>query len=360
MTHHDKRVRNAIFFLVAAVGLNASAFAAPKITTVTLEKNSDTGTPQLVISGSGFTSKKHAKPLHYFDFENQQLGSNLQASHSNSSIITNGVITDETTPTKSGSSMRFKVEQDPSEIAIPEINFSSDQLYVYFHRRYNFSIGDSGTWGNSGFNLKTNRLWSRTKNNIYIGYQGKEGNKSGRIYPEYTADGGSVWTGSRLPQLENRWAQEEIIYQAGDIGVKNGRFDLIRDGVPAHSAVFRMRTSSYPEPYSQLVFDQISNGVAEDRALYIYYDNIYIDDSFHRVYVSEGPTFSEAGLRLIQVPTEWNDNKISVDFSPGSSSVSNLFVYVVDSNGNANQSGVKVCQQGCLSPPSPPPVVGVD
>ncbi|SDW60105.1 hypothetical protein [Marinobacter mobilis] len=340
--------------ITAIIGVPNIGLADPVIDSITLSENSE-----MIIFGSGFTSKNHAAPLYYFDFENNNLSQNTKYSHLSSLVTANGITTSETTPTGVGNSMRWRVSQDYRALPIPEIDFNSNQLYVYFHRRYNFSISDSSTWGSNGFNLKTNRLWADTKNNIYIGYQGKEGNSSGRVYPEYTADGGAVWTGSRLPQVQNTWSQEEIVYQSGDIGVKNGRFDLIRDGSPAHDQPFRMRTSSYSEPYDQLVFDQITDQTPSDKYLYIYFDNIYIDDSFHRVYVSEAASFLEAKQRLIQVPSEWQDNRIVAYFDPGSYSPSNLYVYVVDAQGRANSNGIRICQSDCPSPPNPPPSVGV-
>lgn len=330
------------------------SLAAPTINATKLTSDPQSGETQILISGSGFTDKKHSLPLYFFDFEDNKVTQNPKYSYVSTLVTTNGLLTSETTPTGSGNSMRWRIQQDYRALPIPEIDFSSDRLYVYFHRRYNFDIGDSSTWGANGFNLKTNRLWANTKNNIYIGYQGKEGNGSGRIYPEYTADGGAVWTGSRLPQVANKWLQEEIIYETGDIGIKNGRFDLIRNGTSAHDQLFRMRTSSYPEAYDQLVFDQITDQTPADKYLYIYFDNIYIDDSFHRVYVSDAPVYSDAKLRLIQIPTEWNDTSITVIFNPGSYSPSNLYLYVVDGNGNANAYGVEICQDDCPSPPSPP------
>lgn len=342
-------------FLLTTLGMalyGSTAHAEPKIGTISQVTADQL---KLVINGSGFTAKTHAKPLYFLNFEEGQL------TQSNYSLVTtplktNGTLTSETTPFGNGNSLRYRVINDSHSVAIPGITFNPapNQLFIFFHRRYNFSISDPETWGPDGLNLKTNRMWSPDNNNIYIGYQGKEGDGSGRIYPEYTATGGSVWTGSKLPQVANQWLQEEIIYKASDIGVKNGRFDLIRNGIPSHDSLFRMRTEGYPSKYNQLYFDQISNGVNDSQNLYIYYDNIYIDDSLHRVYVSEAPTFSEATTRLIQVPTGWSDSTIEVVFNPGDSLPSNLYVYVVDGNGDVNSVGARICEGDCPTPPNPP------
>ncbi|WP_162628792.1 hypothetical protein [Marinobacter bohaiensis] len=332
--------------------LVAEGFAAPQISSVT--QKTDGGESQLVISGSGFGNKPHPRPLYYFDFEDNSREQNSSFSMTSESLSTDGELVSETTPFGSGNVLRFTIRQSSSAVAIPRIEFDSDQLYVYFNRRYSFSIDDSSTWGSIGFNLKTNRLWGDSGNNIYIGYQGKEGTSSGRIYPEYTAEGGATWVGSDLAQLEDQWTQEEIVYQASDVGEQNGRFDIIRNGNSVHDSNFRMRTSSYPDRYSQLYFDQISNGTNANQTLYIYYDNIYVDDSFHRVYLSDASSFSDAKNRIIQIPTDWSDSNVVVNINPGDFDLSSAYVYVVDGNGDANSNGVRVCADDCPSPPNPP------
>lgn len=349
----------ALLLILLGIGLHANNIhATPKIDSVS-QINIDQS--KLVINGSGFTSKEHAKPLYFFDFENGKL-TQSDLSLVTTPVETNGISTSETTPFGNGSSLRYRVIDDYRSVAIPgiTINPAPNQLFVYFHRRYNFSISNPETWGSNGLNLKTNRLWSPDQNNIYIGYQGKEGKDSGRIYPEYTGASSSVWTGSRLPQVDNQWLQEEIIYEVSDIGVENGRFDLIRNGSASHDSLFRMRTESYPGKYNQLYFDQISNGVNGSINLYIYYDNIYIDDSLHRVYVSEGQTYSEAKKRLVQIPINWSDNSIEVLFDAGDSLPSDLYVYVVDGNGNANSVGARICDENCPAPPAPPGSVEIN
>lgn len=350
-----------IAFLPIALGLAlhiSNTHATPQIASIS---QIDADRSKLVINGSGFTAKEHAKPLYFFNFEDGKL-TQSDSSLITSPLKTNGISASETTPFGQGSSLRYRIINDYQSVAIPGITLSPapDQLFIYFHRRYNFSISNQETWGPNGLNLKTNRLWSPDKNNIYIGYQGKEGNGSGRIYPEYTGASGSVWTGSKLPQVENQWVQEEIIYEISGIGVENGRFDLIRNGSSAHDSMFRMRTESYPGKYNQIYFDQISNGVNDSNTLYIYYDNIYIDDSLHRVYVSEAATFSEAKKRLIQVPINWTDSTIEILFDAGNSLPSNLYVYVVDGKGNANSFGAPICEENCPVPPTPPGSVQIN
>ncbi|WP_417536860.1 hypothetical protein [Methylophaga sp.] len=340
--------------LLSAVAVCPAA-GAPSISDV---NQVTTPQPKLIISGSGFTSKPRPQPLYFFDFED---GTKSQSPRSfiSSPLNATGTITRQTTPFSSGHSLRYTITDDHSATVLPriELDQAPDELYVYYHRRYDFSIADSSTWGPNGLNLKPNRFWSRDGNNIVLGYQGKEGVNSGRMIAEYTGTGGTLWLSRSLPQIKDEWIQEEIIYKAGDVNVQNGTFDIIRNGVLPYQRKWRMRTNDRPGKYNQFYFDQISNGVNASKGMNIYYDNIYVDNSFHRVYVSESATYNSANKRLIQVPTMWDDNRIEVDLNTGGASVDSLYVYVVDSNGNANENGARICQSNCpeAQGPSAPP-----
>ncbi|MCK2147771.1 MULTISPECIES: hypothetical protein [Marinobacter] len=346
--------KTKFFFMSVAVPLAFSqlAIASPSISSV-LRDESTPG--KLIINGSGFTDKEKPGPVFFFDFENNLL---TQSSLSTIKDIkeVNGTLTTETSPTGEGSVLKYRVVNDYRSKAIPglEITPAPDRLYVYFHRKYDFSISDSSNWGPNGLNLKVNRFWGEDGNNIYIGYQGKEGNNSGRIFPEYTATGGATWVGSELAQLKDKWSQEEIIYQASDLDKKNGLFDVYRDGNVVSSNTYRMRTNSRSSKYNEIWFDQISNGVNESQNLNIFYDNIYIDTSFHRVFISPSSTFNDAKSKIIQVPTYWTDNTIEVVFNAAGIPESEAYIYVVDSEGRANSAGIKICDKDCISRPKPP------
>lgn len=350
--------KSAILLSFVIFSVSPLLMATPNISSVVRIS----GTPdRLVISGSNFTDKSVASPLFHFDFENDSV-SQTNYSTSTKEIRTNGTLTSETSPTNEGYVLRYRVVDDYRAIAIPKLEMTPppDRLYVYFHRRYNFSIDDPETWGPRGLNLKVNRFWGQDGNNIYIGYQGSEGTRSGRIFAEYTASGGATWTGSNLPQVKDTWNQNEIIYQASDIDRENGRFDVIRNGNVASSALHRMRTSSRPSKYSEFYFDQISNGVNDSKNLYIYYDNIYIDNVFNRVFLSDSDNFSDAKTKLIQVPTEWRNDKIEVILNTGNFKENEAFIYIVDTNGVANEKGFKICDSDCPVPPSPPESIRAD
>ncbi|WP_323753759.1 hypothetical protein [Marinobacter sp.] len=340
--------------ILSAVAVR-SALAVPSISNVSQVADPS---PKLSITGSGFTSKPQPQPLYYFDFEDATK-SQSQKSFILSPLNATGTITSQTTPYGTGHALRYPVTNDHSATVLPRIDFDQapDRMYVYYHRRYDFSIADSSTWGPNGLNLKPNRFWSRDGNNIVLGYQGKEGANSGRMIAEYTGNGGTLWIGRSLGQVKDEWIQEEIVYQASDLNVQNGIFDIIRNGTLPYQRKWRMRTNDRPGKYSQLYFDQISNGVNASKGLNIYYDNIYVDNSYNRVLISQSSTYSSANKRLIQVPTMWNENRIEVHLNTGGMPLNSLYVYVVDKDGNVNENGSRICISNCPEEqaPSAPP-----
>ena len=82
-----------------------------------------------------------------------------------------------------------------------------------------------------------------------------------------------------------------------------------------------------------------SNGTAKTYAV----DNIYIDNTWSRVMVCNSATWSTCTKEDIEIPTAWSNDSITVLLRTGEfSSFSNLYLYVVDANGNVNQNGYPI------------------
>jgi hypothetical protein len=318
------------------------ATSAPSIDSVVM---SPTEPATLIIEGTGFGAKSQARPLYWFDFDHISSDSrNLNYGEKTIGIQDTGSITSDLRFGNSGRSLKFNISKTGGT-AFEMMEFDSKNLYLYVQRYYDFDISDPKTWGEIGLNLKTNRFWSgfggEYGNNIYLGYQGKEGVESGRITPELTGIK-SVWPGKGLPHIANQWVQDEIILKSSDIGVENGTFDFIRNGSLSYDKKFIMRSYEKPNRYKMIFFDQISNGTS-GVPLNIYYDDLYIDDTLQRVFLSDRESLSSAKNRFIQIPVEWEDNRIKAELNISNTSLAELYIYVADENGIINQSGFKVC-----------------
>lgn len=198
------------------------------------------------------------------------------------------------------------------------------------------------------FNFKTFRLWNKEyHNNIHLG-AGRD--KQFNVLPEGTD--GMFWNGSMdIPLLQNErtWKSEEVYYRTGGVNTEDGVLDFRVDNKQHYDQQFVMRNDSRPGKYDIVYQSQVSNGAQPDSN--IYYDHLYIDDTWHHVAACEESTWSACTDKALQVPLEWSDEQITVEFNPRHMNANgDFFLYVVDSDGNANEEGFRVCMQCPKSP----------
>lgn len=233
-----------------------------------------------------------------------------------------------------------------------EIHFSSDSAYIWVKRHYNF---DAQTAGGS-LNLKHVRFWYPWTHSTYVDYL----DGTGVAFAEQTGES-SVWYGS--PHPKGQWYIDEFDYQTSGIGATDGILQYIRNGVSqwSFSQRWRFRTSAYSGRYSMIALDQVSNNRLPSGS-YIYYDTVYVDDSRHRVIVSDEATWREttsagsAAKREIQVPIRWSDTEIEISVRKGSfPDFSDKYLYVIKADGKpVSTQGFKVCSNcGTVRPKIP-------
>ena len=74
--------------------------------------------------------------------------------------------------------------------------------------------------------------------------------------------------------------------------------------------------------------------------MWLYWDEVYIDTTQARVEIGNASSWSACTHREIQIPSSWSSSSISVTVNQGSfSDGGGAYLYVVDSNGNVNDSG---------------------
>lgn len=311
------------------------------------------------IRGKNFGSKNEAKPLVWMDFEeqNHSLFSRLQSlSKVNGAISSVGDFA--LNPGASDDSVSInaflKFDAKVGNSGGPsEISFNSDTLYVNLRRNYQFDLSDPKlTASAQGLNLKTLRMWASFQppnvNNMYLGYQGREGKNSGRIVGEYT-DEKTNWLGGTAPFVGFEWINEELIYKTSDINQANGVFQYIRNGIYAKSEGERHRTTDRPQRYSMLFFDQISNYTLTN-SLEILYDDIYVDDTYSRVVLTDSKNSRSYSRAIPQIPVEWRDDFIKVKINRSNSQSKEFFLYVYNRENESNLSGIRFCPE-CPKPP---------
>ncbi len=192
------------------------------------------------------------------------------------------------------------------------------------------------------FNFKTLRFSTQNTsqpNNMYFGAQGIF-SANFQITPEHT-DGSTFpnqFTIQQISQLPREWKVEELQYQTSGIDVRDGIYLFFQKGVLGTDNLFRNRTASDTDRYDAIVNSQVSNGAQPGSNMY--YDSLYIDDTWHRVIICSGATFATCSDREIQIPTAWVDNELTVELHLGGLDTStSLYLYVVSADGLENPDG---------------------
>ncbi|MCF6328933.1 MAG: thrombospondin type 3 repeat-containing protein [Henriciella sp.] len=195
------------------------------------------------------------------------------------------------------------------------------------------------------FNFKTVRLSTQNtsqSNNMYFGAQGIF-SASFQITPENT-DGSTFpnqFNIQQISQLPREWKAEELQYQTSGIGVTDGIFLFYQKGVLGNDTTFRNRNTANPERYDAIVNSQVSNGAQPGSVMY--YDSLYIEDTWHRVIICSGATIDQCADREVQIPREWADNQITVQLRLGGLDTSGpLYLYVFGENGLPNTDGWQI------------------
>ena len=131
---------------------------------------------------------------------------------------------------------------------------------------------------------------------------------------------------------------EEFVYKTGSIDVQDGIMNQSVNGRRLwDTRLWRQRTTAYPDPYSVFAQAQVSNGCQPGS--YSYYDTLYVDDTWHRVIVSESPTVFGITDAQVQVPSAWTDNEIAVTLRGLAFFTGPLYLYVYNALGNVNSNG---------------------
>ncbi|MEN8129857.1 MAG: hypothetical protein ABFS45_06620 [Pseudomonadota bacterium] len=204
------------------------------------------------------------------------------------------------------------------------------------------------------FNNKIIRFRSATNNNVYTGQQGLHGSHMG-ILREYTGIPVNLenkYLKNPLFQIPFQWVTDEIVYKSSSApGVADGLWNYYQNGVLASDETYISIDADNPEPYDSVFQHQVSNGAQPGS--YVYYDSIYLDDSWHRVVICNESTWAACKRPEIQIPKSWNDNEIIVQLNMGElEGHASIYLYVFDENGVPNSDGHSLCPM-CPLPPTP-------
>ncbi|OGP38587.1 MAG: hypothetical protein A2X93_04175 [Deltaproteobacteria bacterium GWC2_56_8] len=348
----------AVFFALSALA-SPEAFAQPSVTTLS---GTIASGQALTIIGAGFGAKTQVQPVSWDDFDggtnsstlgapvigdtwtfhNLATSSPVSASYSNALLRTNSSLS---------AKCSMSASNGQSVCSFGWTGHSHSQLY-FTYWRYNTPSGTVTrnhkqfyVFGNSSSDLPQVLLASiPCADPTWQVYDNQDEN-------EYNTAG---WTFDNTNDL---WQRGEGLVKLNEpYTSSNGVFQVWKDGV------LGVDVSTMKIRDTDNLFDdfRLGNMHAHD-ALgqcaaggdnVVYFDDLYIDTTPQRVEISDSPTWASSTHREIQLLTSWSDTSVTVTLRNGAfSTLNNLYLYVVDANGDANSEGHLLCT-GCPAAPT--------
>ena len=161
-------------------------------------------------------------------------------------------------------------------------------------------------------------------------------------------DGGVLdqrWLELGPPNFSKRWAHIQGYFEQSSANVRDGVMRFWVDGVkqvdqPVATRVFPQHQweNVWVGQYLGHDADDVCAGIGDS---YAYWDDVYIDTTQARVEIGDAPTYEASLHREIQLPTAWSDSSITITVNQGGfSNLPNLYLYVTDSDGHVNSTGI--------------------
>lgn len=138
---------------------------------------------------------------------------------------------------------------------------------------------------------------------------------------------------------DNQWQYMMIEYEESDYGIANGAVSIYKSSTAENPTAIQKISSSDK-------LSQIENGLVAEyaklRAIVasgatradVYYDDIYIDNTWQRVEIGDNAVFANCTHREIQPALTWSDTGITGTFNQGSFETGDtVYFFVIDENG---------------------------
>lgn len=310
----------------------------------------------ITITGTGFGTKSTPAPLVYDKFESGSINS-YWTSDNDLAIVTSG-------PLRSSNSTRH---EHLSHIDGTDEGYLSGQNTSY--RKWLVStwmrVETNFDWGTTVFsstnkflsNIKIFRLWDpgAEVDNLYVQYDGA--NNDCFWTTESVSGGGtarflSTW---RTVYTRGDWHQWIFRFYDSDVGSSNGTFNILVDGVQvANNTALKTRDGSSVFKRVQSVGFRNSWGASEnggggvdpsdDAPNDFYMDDVYVDNTWASVFISDSPTLAGATVREYCAPTAWADTSITCTVTEGTfnGASDTLYAYVMHDDATTNANGFQL------------------
>lgn len=335
---------------------------------------------EITITGSGFGSKSPVKPYYWIAYGDGDIRGDLTYSRAQWNDDTRGNLSDNK-PKAAASTHTLWANMGtneggtrlgPNDITFPASGVTAATLdsrfrkmTVFYRVRYNWEV--PGNVGLAEYNLKNVRLASRQMRQWDPSRAGKDGQygiNTSMFYARFNDTSSS--SSLIFDQAKDKWITRTLVFEDNsDLNVADGTMDWLEDGVmrtpnPGSNKAIRVSfdpddNEDGPQAIDKLHFEEwASSGRGQRSGYEAYIDELYIDDSWARVLITDSPVWNERTLQVeaIQIPVQWSDKSITIKVRRGDlPSIASMYLYVFDTNGSYNVNGFQI---GCDKCPKPP------
>jgi hypothetical protein len=174
---------------------------------------------------------------------------------------------------------------------------------------------------------------------------------------------GPISTFSGIPNPNSAWRHREVRAQYGPTGYLELKTDNVHstvspvqcdtgydlDGSARLESIGGFVVGGYARAY-------VAGGTTDSR-MTRYFDDVYIDDTWSRVVLTDNQTYDQATITEPQIPSAWDNqsapNSVTVTTNLGALTGDTAYLFVFDSDNNHNQQGYPIQLSG-----GAPPVCG--
>lgn len=179
-----------------------------------------------------------------------------------------------------------------------------------------------------------------------------------------TSNDQTFYPGSVYVAGDSNWYRQELIVQASSANGNNGQATILRSGtgsLASYSTPSTVKThTSSGNTYSYILFQNyMGNGITGSPCVWM--DDIYILNGWSRVEMCDSSTWAGRSHCEIQPRVSWSSTSINVTLNPATfSEGSQVYLYVVDSDGAANANGYAITLGGSGSSYTVTPSAGAN
>jgi len=329
--------KTPLIALAALFAAHAIAIAEPKIRDI--EGTAEAGST-LKIKGDGFGDKDNARPILFADFEK-----GLEPTDQGEKKKWDGIQNMEWSkegPMGAGAA-KGSNGKGAWTLGVDRKYWTKEgeRSYIFRRQRLNFVITDQSQ------NWKIWRMWPEGENypNIYMS------SSNGRVYVENVGEESGFWGNLNVQSMD--WLNEEIFFQASSMNIKDGvawfrcnGMDMARGSVMTRS----IKAPAYMSrnyPVHAVVANPDRWSPPWNPGNRVWVDEVYVDDSWSRVMISDKPLRKEGRKWEIFVPTAWNRGEIEVTVNAGIFRPGDVaYVFVFDSENQSNEIGYPILITG--------------